>query len=191
MTSNELIEQLLVAAKQNKKTVEQKFLHLSADLLNKKPSPNSWSAAECFQHLLLTNGEYLKYFNEVAQSSQKSARDDSFNHSSIHSFKHSFWGKFILYFVNPKTKMESKTTKAYNPSFSQVEPDVLQKYLSQQGQIVGAVSKMRNLDLKNLKMPSPINEKIKYNLGDAIKILVLHDQRHIQQAEQAQLHKSQ
>lgn len=191
MNSRELIEQSLSEANQIKATVEQKFLHLSADLLNKKPSPNSWSATECFQHLLYTDGEYLKHFNKIVEKSQQSAGDNSFNHSAIHSFKHSFWGKLILYFVNPKTKMKSKTTKAFNPSYSQVEPDVVQKYLLQHGQIEGVFGKMRNLDLKNLKMPSPINEKIKYNLGDAIKILILHDQRHIQQAELVLTHKSQ
>lgn len=183
MTVNDLIEQSLAIAEQNKKIVEQKFFKLLSDDLNRKTNPNSWSAAECFQHLLFTNVGYLKYFNEVVSNSQDADKIKTFNHSSIHPFKHSFWGKFVLYFVNPKTKMKSKTTKTFNPSYSQVEPDVLQKYLSQYGQIVGVVSKMRNLDLKNLKMPSPINEKIKYNLGDAVKILVLHDQRHIQQAE--------
>lgn len=191
MNSRELIEQSLSEANQIKATVEQKFLHLTADSLNNKPSPNSWSAAECFQHLLFTNGEYLKHFNEIVESSQKSDVKNTFNHSSFHPFKHSFWGKLILYFVNPNNKMKSKTTKLFNPTYSKVEPEVVQKYLSQHDKIVEVISKMKNLNLRGLKIPSPINEKIKYNLGDAIKILVLHDQRHIQQAERALLHKSQ
>ena len=183
MTSNELIEQSLSIAEQNKKIVAQKFLKLSKDVLNKKPNAESWSAAECFQHLLFTNGGYLKHFKEVVAKSQDADKIKTFNQSSTHLFKHSFWGKFIIYFVKPTTKMKSKTSKPFNPSFSKVEPDVVQKYLSHNDELITAISKLRNLDLKKLKMPSPINEKIKYNLGDAIKILVLHDQRHIQQAE--------
>ena len=183
MTSNELIEQSLSIAEQNKKIVAQKFLKLSKDALNKKPSTDSWSAAECFQHLLFTNGGYLEHFNEVVGKSQDADKIKTFSHSSMHPFKHTFWGKFIIYFVKPSTKMKSKTSKPFNPSFSKVEPDVVQKYLSHNDELITAISKLRNLDLKKLKMPSPINEKIKYNLGDAIKILVLHDQRHIQQAE--------
>lgn len=190
MTSNDLIEHSLSIAEQNKKIAEQKFLALPSDKLYRKPTPNSWSAAECFQHLLFTNSGYLKHFNEVVSSSQEVNEFNSFNHSSIlrkesigHPFKHSFWGKLILFFVNPKTKMKSKTTASFNPSNSKVDPDVVKKYLEQHDQLTKTISGMKNLDLKRLSMTSPINIKIKYNLGDAIRILVLHDERHIQQAE--------
>jgi hypothetical protein len=79
--------------------------------------------------------------------------------------------------------MKSKTTASFNPSNSKVDPDVVKKYLEQHDQLTKTISGMKNLDLKRLRMTSPINSKIKYNLGDAIRILVLHDQRHIQQAE--------
>lgn len=185
MTSNDLIERSLLLAEQNKNLVEQKFLSLQNERLNKKQNSDAWSAAECFQHLLFTNEHYLNHFNEVVSSSQDANKIKTFNHSFNHPFKHSLWGKFILYFVKPTTKMKSKTTKLFNPAFSKVDNDVVRKYLEQNSQLTEVISKMKNLDLRNMKMPSPINEKIKYNLGDAIKILVMHDQRHIQQAERA------
>lgn len=199
MTSKELIEQSIKESNQIRNVIEQKFVHLSEDRLNRKPNSTSWSAAECFQHLLFTNASYLKSFKELAETKQiGNVESNSFKHSSNHSFpergvsyKHSLWGKFILYFVNPNNKMKSKTTKAFNPSYSKVEHDVVHKYLYQHDEIVSAISKMRNLDLKKLKIPSPINARIKYNFGDAIRIIVLHDQRHIQQAERAVVHKSQ
>jgi hypothetical protein len=185
MTSNDLIEQSLLLAEQNKNLVEQKFLSLPIERLNKKQNPDTWSATECFQHLLFTNEGYLKHFNEVVSRSQDANKIKTFNHSVNHPFKHSLWGKFILYFVKPTTKMKSKTTKPFNPALCKVDKDVVRKYLEQNNQLIDAISKMKNLNLQNIKMPSPINEKIKYNLGDAIKILVMHDQRHIQQAERA------
>jgi hypothetical protein len=192
MTSKDLIEQSLNEANQTRVNVERKFIALHWDKLNRKPTTNSWSAAECFQHLLFTNSGYLKHFNEVVSSSQEVNEFNSFNHSSIlrkesigHPFKHSFWGKLIMYFVNPKTKMKSKTTKPFNPTYSKVETDVIQKYLFQHDQLFRIVSEMKNLDLRKLKIPSPINARIKYNLGDAIRIIILHDQRHIQQAIKA------
>ena len=178
MTSKELIEQLLNEANQTRLNVEKLFPNLPSDKLNKKPNPNAGSAAECFQHLIYTNGEYLKRFSEIIKI-------NSSEHGVSAEYKHSFLGKLILYFVNPKTKMKSKTTKAFNPTFSKVEIDVVKKYLEQHDLLTKAISGMKNLDLKKLRIPSPINNKIKYNLGDAIKILVLHDQRHIQQAARA------
>ena len=157
---------------------KKKFLHLSSEELNRKPNPDSWSVAECFKHLIFTNGLYLKHFNYLVRTESGTGVD------SI-DYKHSFWGKLILYFVNPKTKMKSKTTASFNPSGSKVEADVIKKYLEQHDQLTKAISEIKNLDLTRLKMASPINSKIKYNLGDAIRILILHDQRHIQQAEKA------
>ncbi len=184
MTSKELIEQSLNEANQTKLNVEKKFLGLSSEALNRKRDSKVWSIADCFQHLLFTNALYLKSFIEIVNADQISTENSTtINPSTNHSFKHSFWGKFILYFVNPKTKMKSKTTKPFNPSFSKVESDVVRKYLSQYDQLMMEISKMQNLDLQKFKIPSPINDKIKYNLGDAIRIIVLHDQRHIQQAE--------
>lgn len=180
MTSKNLIEQSLNEANQTRVNVERKFLALPLDKLNQKPTPNSWSAAECFQHLLYTNVEYLKHFSEIVKKNQV---NDETSITFSHSFAHSLWGKFILYFVNPKTKMKSKTTKPFNPTYSKVETDVIKKYLEQHDQLISAISGMKNLDLRKLKMPSPINAKIKYNFGDAIRILILHDQRHIRQAD--------
>jgi len=178
MTSKELIEQSLSEANQTRVNVEEKFFHLSSDELNRKPNPDSWSAAECFQHLIFTNGLYLTRFNDILKA-------ESGNGMDLINYKHSFWGKLILYFVNPKTKMKSKTTSSFNPSQGKGDPDVVKKYLEQHDQLTKAISGMKNLDLKRLRMASPINSKIKYNLGDAIRILSLHDQRHIQQAERA------
>jgi hypothetical protein len=178
MTSKELIEQSLTEANQTRVNVEKKFLHLSSEELNWKPDPKSWSAAECFQHLIFTNNSYLKHFSEVSKTESGNVMD------SI-DFKHSFWGKLILYFVNPKTKMKSKTSASFNPSNSKVDFDVIRKYLEQNDLLTKSISGMQNLDLKRLKIASPINSKIRYNLGDAIRILILHDQRHIQQAEKA------
>lgn len=176
MTSKELIELSLNEVYEITKDVKKKFLVLSSDELNWKPDPKSWSVAECFQHLIFTNGLYLKHFDDVSKTESGNGKDSN-------DYKHSLWGKLILYFVNPKTKMKSKTSASFHPSSSKVEPDVLKKYLEQHDQLTKAISGMKNLDLSRLKMASPINDKIKYNLGDAIKILVLHDQRHILQAE--------
>jgi hypothetical protein len=186
LTSKELIEQSLKEANHTRENVAKIFLHLSSEELNRKPTPDSWSAAECFQHLLSTKASYLISFGEIIKANQGSDKESTaFIHSANQSFNHSFWGKLILYFVNPKTKMKSKTTSSFNPSNSKVEPEIIQKYLEQHDQLTKTISGMKNLDLKRLRMASPINSKIKYNLGDAIRILVLHDKRHIQQAERA------
>lgn len=176
MTSKELIEQSLCEANQTRVNVEKKFLHLSSDELNRKSNPESWSAAECFQHLIFTKGLYLTHFSDISKT-------ESGNGMDSFTYKHSFWGKLILYFVNPKTKIKSKTTASFNPSNSKVDRDVVKKYLEQHDQFTNAISGMKYLDLKRLRMTSPINSKIKYNLGDTIRILLLHDQRHVQQAE--------
>lgn len=186
MTSKQLIQQSLAEATNIRHNTEKHFIDLAEEKLNRKPDSDSWSASECFQHLLLTNESYLKSFKNLLGGKQfGSQNSDPFNQSFIHPFKHSFLGKFILHFVNPKTKMKSNTTKTFNPSHSKVEADVVRKFLLQHDQLVQMISAMINYNLQEIKISSPINARIKYNLGDTIRIIILHDQRHIQQAERA------
>ncbi|HSW55304.1 MAG TPA: hypothetical protein VLH59_09450 [Ignavibacteriaceae bacterium] len=42
---------------------------------------------------------------------------------------------------------------------------------------------MQHLDLKKIKLSSPVNILIRLNLGDPLIIIPKHDERHLNQAE--------
>ena len=42
---------------------------------------------------------------------------------------------------------------------------------------------MKHLDLKKIKLSSPVNILIRLNLGDPLIIIPEHDERHLNQAE--------
>jgi hypothetical protein len=153
--------------------IKLNFSALNYQQLNYKVSGNSWSIGECITHLLVTNNEYIGYFENALKN--KSDLSDK-------NFKHSFIGKLIIKTVNPSTKIKTKTPQKFNPQSSNIELKIIEKYLDQHKKIHHLMETSLNLDLKKFKIISPFNKMVKYNLGDSFAIISYHDQRHAMQA---------
>src|SRR4030095_3234946 len=50
--------------------VNASFGKLTAEQLNWKPSPESWSVGQCLDHLITTNRSYFRGFDEVINGSK-------------------------------------------------------------------------------------------------------------------------
>jgi len=173
-TSNSLIEKVLNECNLVNERAKA-FLNLSHAQLNWKVNPYSWSAGECFEHLVITNHEYIPVFEKAARHSIQNEND--------YTFKPTFIGKFILKSVMPEFKWKMKTTKSFDPKNSNVDINIVNNFLNQHEQIKELIFKCRGVDLKKVKVQSPFNKLVKYNLGDSFLIIVYHDLRHLQQAE--------
>jgi len=64
-----------------------------------------------------------------------------------------------------------------------VQKNIISEYVKSSEKLIELVGKMRHLDLKKIKLSSPVNVLIRLNLGDPLIIIPKHDERHINQAE--------
>jgi len=154
-----------------------KFNLLSEDQINWKPSADSWSIAECVDHLSVTNKLYLEEFEK--QFGEKRIETDC----SKTEVQHKWLSKFIIKSVDPANAKKVSTFAVFMPSISSHSKDVLDKFSDMQNQFINLLITAEKLNLNEYVMSSPAAKIIKENFCDVLEIIRLHDRRHFNQAE--------
>jgi hypothetical protein len=153
------------------------FGTLSAEQINWKPSAESWSVGQCFDHLITTNSEYFAELEDVAAGRQKP------NFWTKVPFLPGFFGNFLLKAVAPENPKKNKAPKPFRPSQSEIDANIISEFVEHQKKVKALLQNCEKLDLEKTVITSPVAKFVVYNLKDAFNILVLHERRHFQQAE--------
>ena len=152
------------------------FGHLTPSQLNWKPSAERWSVAQCFDHLLTSNKGYLPIIDNV-----------------LAGYKQTFWqsmpvlpglmGKLLVKSMDPASTRKVKAPKRFQPAQSEISASVINDFVAQQKQIVDKMKSTEHLDLEKIVITSPVAGVVVYSLMDAYRLIVVHEQRHFQQAK--------
>src|SRR4029079_18411931 len=86
------------------------FGSLSAEQLNWKPSPKSWSIAQCFDHLISTHSLYFPLFEKLASGNTTHTFWESYSPLS------GFFGRYLIQSLRPENVKPIKTTSKAQPS---------------------------------------------------------------------------
>ena len=173
MVTDKLIKDLLKSTKIIISTVED-YQSLKDTTLNFKASKESWSILECLEHLNL----YGDFYNPAI----KECIDNS-NSTESQVFKSGVLGNYFVNLMLPKEKLNKmKTLKDKNPSGSQLDKSVINRFLAQQKEFLSLIEKAQDVDLTKTKTLISISKFIKLRLGDTLRFNVAHNQRHITQA---------
>ncbi|GAA4310951.1 DinB family protein [Nibribacter koreensis] len=174
METNTFLAQLQDRVQQIKATAQAEFLSLEPAALNFKPQPNSWSILECLEHLNRYSRFYLPAFEKAIAPALASG--------SAQLVKYSWFGKKSLEMVNPAGAKKHKTLARMNPQNSQLTKAVLDEFLQHQDTLLHLLSKATTADLNKKTVPVEFFQLLKLRLGEALEFVVLHEQRHLQQA---------
>lgn len=162
----------------NKIAAETKstFGRLSPLQLNWKPSVERWSVAQCFDHLLSSNNGYFPRIEGV-----------------LSGVKPGLWqrmpivpglaGKLLIKSLDPKSSRKIKAPAKFQPAQSDISASVIDDFVDQQARIVEKMKATEHLDLEKIVITSPVAAAITYSLMDAYRIIVVHEQRHFEQAK--------
>lgn len=160
--------------------VNDEFVSLDKESLNRKPSPDKWSIAECFQHLNLTMEYYVPQMLDAVQNK------DQFPQSS-NSFKQSLFGKLAVRSMMPQPEKgiqyKMKTFKSLDPANSDLDIETVQHFLNFQDHMLQVIDGLRDMSLSKPKIVTIIGPLLKMRIGDALHFMVAHNQRHIVQAQ--------
>lgn len=153
-----------------------RYKSLPAEVLNRKPDTVSWSVLECLEHLNLYGDFYLPEMeNVIAKGGNKSGG----------RFKSGWLGNYFAESMLPKNgKLKKmKTFADKNPSGSKLTTDVLDRFIKQQNKMLELLKMAENVDLTRLKTHITITGLIRLRLGDTLRFVVHHNERHLMQAE--------
>lgn len=152
------------------------FGNLTPAQLNWKPSAERWSVAQCFDHLISSNKDYFPIIDNV-----------------LAGYKPTFWqsmpvlpglmGKLFIKSLDPASTRKIKAPKRFEPAQSDISGSVINDFVDQQQQIVARMKATEHLDLEKIVISSPVTGVVIYSLMDAYRIIVVHEQRHFQQAK--------
>ncbi len=173
--STQLLNELDDAVKAIIQTAETDFATYSPRELNWKPTPEKWSVAECLEHLNI----YSRYYNPAMEKAIQEKSHLVF----VDDFKSGWIGDFSIKSVHPDNTKKQKTLKRLAPVHSELPPTVLEDFLTYQQQLRDIISKSRNVNLNKIKIAAEVAKLLKLRLGDCLRFVVAHEQRHIQQAK--------
>lgn len=155
---------------------EVSFGALSAQQLNWKPAPKSWSVAQCLDHLIQTHQLYLPLFQRLAAGEASPSVWERISPFS------GFFGRFLIRTVDPATPKKVKTFGKAEPSASEFDGRIVERFIAHQADLAAHVCALPTDLYLDTIVTSPLFGLVTYSFDDCLDILVFHCRRHLDQA---------
>ncbi|WP_083470289.1 DinB family protein [Rufibacter tibetensis] len=174
MNTATFLSQLQQQAQAQKSLVQSEFLTLDQLELNFKLHATGWSILECLEHLNRYSRFYLPHVEQAISSAPASLTPQPVCYSWV--------GKKSLDVANPNGVKKHKTLKHMNPHNSQLTSEVLEEFLQHQNTLLQLLEAAAKVDVNKKAIPIEFFRLLKMRIGEALEFLVMHQQRHLQQA---------
>lgn len=143
----------------------------------KQPSEKAWSAGDCIEHLTKANREYIINTKKVMANSGESDENNS-------NYKPRFIaGKFID-MMQPQSKLKLKAPQIFKKFYNGDLEDTITRYTETLDEFIELAEKSKKYDLR-IKVASPVTSLVKFQLGEMYMLMIVHQKRHLTQAEKA------
>jgi len=176
MADELFIKAILQKGNDARQKVQSDFSNLSLQQLNWKPSPESWSIAQCLNHLVVSDSSYFSILEKITDG----------------SYKMSFWRKYSPFSkifgriledqLREQVGRKLKAPKKFLPAASEFKMEILDRYYKNLDDFSGLIARCGNIDLDKTIITSPAVSFVTYSLRDAMQFLMQHEHRHINQA---------
>ncbi|WP_036385787.1 DinB family protein [Muricauda sp. MAR_2010_75] len=141
-----------------------------------KPEQNVWNIYECLEHLNLYGDHYL---DEIEKALNNSKPGDG-----LKNFKGSILGNYFVKIIRPVEGdiKKMKTTKAMDPIASDLTMETVDRFIAQQKRLLELLNRSKHYNLKKIKIKTTLSNFLYLNLGDTLRFVVHHNERHLVQA---------
>lgn len=160
-------------------TAEREFRPQSDAQFRWKPAPDRWSVLECLQHLNLAERFYIRNIQHKVHALglvQTSPVDQTIESDWL--------GKAMLYAIDPAMNLKLPAPGMIRPRRpDELDPSqVLNQFVELQNLLHDLLDKAVYLDWNREKVMTMYGNWLKIRLGDALRMLVAHTERHMNQA---------
>jgi len=168
------LEHLSQTTSRLQQLVATEFAPLDLSLLNHKPAADSWSILECLEHL----NRYNRYYHPALGKAITANTGGTYQQT----IRYSWLGKKSLELVRPGNGKKSKTVEHMNPNNSQLSRQTLEEFLGHQTELLQLLASAQNANLNKKAIPVEFFRLLKLRIGETLEFVVLHQERHVQQA---------
>jgi hypothetical protein len=162
----------------------QEKLHRMADSTPeaswaRRPDPAHWSAAECVAHLNLTALAFLPLIRRALDAAA------GLGGGTPARLRRDLTGWMLWRTAGPQPRFRVRTTAPFVPTGSEPLPDLLNTFDRLQAEQLACVHQADGRPIHRVKIVSPFNARLRYNLYACLTILPRHQERHLWQAQRA------
>jgi|CXWL01.1.fsa_nt_gi hypothetical protein len=147
--------------------------------LEKRPGPSSWSVAENLQHLILTAEAMLPLVDDAVAKLERAGGKAS-RPSAL-----GFMGWMLVKALEPPPRMKSRTSKPFEPLATGDPLTLVDRLREANVKLAALIDRASGLATTSVKIASPFDARVKYNVYAALRITLVHERRHLWQARQA------
>jgi len=152
---------------------------LAPERWSTRPAAGEWSVAECLIHLNLTSRAFVPLIRDAI------AKGRELKLVGAGPYRRDLVAWFLYWMMDPPIRLRIKTTAPFVPAGVEPKDEVLGAFDTLQQQLMACVSEAGGLDLGRLRIVSPFDARLKYNLYSCLRIIPAHQRLHLAQAERA------
>jgi hypothetical protein len=143
----------------------------------RRADPARWSIAECVAHLNLASEAYLPLIRDGLECARRLGQ------GAPARYRRDPMGWLLWRMAGPPVRCRVRTTAPFIPQALASVDGVLETFHRLQVEQVEAVRQGDGLPLHRVRITSPFDARIRYNLYAALTMLAPHQHRHLWQAE--------
>jgi DinB superfamily len=143
---------------------------------NWRPAPDQWSIEECLSHLTMVG----QWEVQAIEQAIKQGRARGLTGSG--PFEYGGLDRLIVDLTRPPVRMRLPAPRRFVPLHGQPVTAILPTFLHVQSQFLLQMERAEGLDLRRVKVATPISRFLKLSLGMMFAQAAAHEQRHMEQA---------
>jgi len=168
-----LLEQMEAEVEKHIDTAVSLLQNQSSAVLTKSSGAQNWSIAQCLWHL----NSYSTYYHSAIEREIKKA--DKGNGDEF--FTSGFLGNWFVKLMKPG-KLKLKAFAKHSPPMDVDGNMEVALFIQLQEDLLQLLRNSREANLNKIKIPISITSLVKLPLGDVFQFVIMHNERHLQQA---------
>ena len=149
---------------------------LTVQQLEWRERDDTWSVADCLNHLVVTGNESLPRIR-VAMADARSR-----GLLKRGPFRHGLLGNWLVRAMDLPPRIKVRAPKAYRPAANAPVSDIRDGFVRLQRELIDAVTEADGLDLARITVTNPVSHWFTLSLGQEFAFTAAHERRHLWQA---------
>lgn len=143
----------------------------------RRVDPDRWSVAECVEHLNLTGRAYLPVIRDALEEGGRigGAAPGRYRRDPV--------GWLLWKTMGPPVRHRVRTPAAFVPAVAGSVEELVAEFDRLQAEQISLTAAADGLPLGKVRVRSPFEQRVRYNLFSCLSILPRHQHRHLWQAE--------
>jgi hypothetical protein len=174
---NAHLQNLSIQLEKHIDAARQTFAMFNQAQLNWKLNIETWSIAQCFDHIIVSDQQYFKNIKKAIEQTVAGQLAEA------KPYRAGMIGKLFIYAQKPGSVFKFKTPSHFKPSERTEGNKMLEDFVRHEQELLVLIKKCDGWDLNKVKLSSPVHSFFKFSLGECFSILVTHQERHLLQAQ--------